>query len=103
MAHVPVPGSELTGGSAAAERLVADAVPPTVLVLLKALWASGQAGYIVGGSIRDVVLGRAPVDWDLATDARPERVQGLFPGAVYENRFGTVAVRSGDERPVEIT
>lgn len=86
-----------------AERLVADAVPAHVHDLLQTLWASGHAAYIVGGSIRDVVLGRAPVDWDLATDARPERVQALFPGAVYENRFGTVAVRSGDERPVEIT
>ena len=103
MAHVPVPGSELTADPAAVERLIADAVPPPVLVLLKALWASGLAAYVVGGSIRDVVLGRVPVDWDLATDARPERVQALFPGAVYENRFGTVAVRSTDERPVEIT
>ena len=49
--------------------------------------------YVVGGSLRDVLLGRTPADWDLATDARPERIVELFPGAVYENRFGTVAVR----------
>jgi putative nucleotidyltransferase with HDIG domain len=49
----------------------------------------------VGGSLRDVLLGRAPADWDLTTDARPERVQALFPGSLYENRFGTVVVRQG--------
>jgi len=51
---------------------------------------------VVGGSIRDTLIGREPADWDLATDARPERVQDLFPGAVYENQFGTVAVRAGE-------
>jgi putative nucleotidyltransferase with HDIG domain len=47
----------------------------------------------VGGSLRDALIGREPYDWDLTTNARPERIQELFPGAVYENRFGTVAVR----------
>ena len=51
---------------------------------------------MVGGSIRDTLIGREPYDWDLATDARPERLQELFPGAVYENQFGTVAVPEGD-------
>jgi tRNA nucleotidyltransferase (CCA-adding enzyme) len=45
--------------------------------------------------VRDQVLGRRAADWDLATDARPDRVLALFPGAVYENRFGTVAIRDG--------
>lgn len=65
--------------------------------LLDTLWSAGHAGYVVGGSLRDAVLGRDPDDWDLATDARPERLLQLFPGAVYENRFGTVAVRRRDE------
>jgi tRNA nucleotidyltransferase (CCA-adding enzyme) len=86
-----------------AERQVADAVPPAVLGLLRTLWGAGHAAYVVGGSVRDVLLGREPDDWDLATDALPERVQALFPGAVYENRFGTVAVRTRDDDVVEIT
>ena len=53
-------------------------------------------------SLRDRVLGRPVHDWDLATDALPERTVELFPGAVYENRFGTVLVRHGDRR-FEIT
>lgn len=71
--------------------------PDAVLAILRRLWAAGQAGYVVGGSLRDVLLGREPADWDLATDARPDRLVALFPGAVYENRFGTVAVREGGE------
>lgn len=65
--------------------------------LLERLWSHGQAAYVVGGSLRDVLLGREPADWDLATDARPDRVLAIFPGSVYENRFGTVAVREGDD------
>jgi len=59
------------------------------------LWAHGHAAYVVGGSVRDAILGRAAQDWDLATDARPDRLLAVFPGAVYENQFGTVAVREG--------
>jgi len=57
------------------------------------LWAHGHAAYVVGGSVRDALLGRPAKDWDLATDARPDRLLAVFPGAVYENQFGTVAVR----------
>jgi putative nucleotidyltransferase with HDIG domain len=49
-----------------------------------------------------LVLGRLPTDWDLASDALPEQVVGLFSNAVYENRFGTVAVRRDGEE-FEIT
>ena len=85
------------------ERQVADAVPDHVLAILRTLWSSGHAAYVVGGSVRDIAIGRVPDDWDLTTDALPERVQAIFPGAVYENRFGTVAVRGATGRPVEIT
>ena len=63
--------------------------------LLETLWDGGQAAYVVGGSLRDALLGREPADWDLTTDARPERVQALFPDSLYENRYGTVVVRHG--------
>jgi putative nucleotidyltransferase with HDIG domain len=73
-----------------------------VAELLATLWREGQAAYVVGGCLRDALLGRTPADWDLTTDARPERVQALFPRSLYENRFGTVVVRKGP-RPYEIT
>jgi tRNA nucleotidyltransferase (CCA-adding enzyme) len=98
VALVPLPGSQLTGPPAAIE----SAVPSAVAGLLGSLWTSGHAAYVVGGSLRDLVLDRRPADWDLATDARPERLVELFPGAIYENRFGTVAVRR-DGETFEIT
>jgi tRNA nucleotidyltransferase (CCA-adding enzyme) len=67
--------------------------PLSVLALMDRLWAHGHAAYVVGGSVRDTFLGRPADDWDLATDARPDRLLEVFPGAVYENQFGTVAVR----------
>jgi putative nucleotidyltransferase with HDIG domain len=85
-----------------AEAVLAAAVPSRVTALIDHLVANGHAAYVVGGSLRDVLLGRTPADWDLATDARPDRLVGLFHGAVYENRFGTVAVRR-DAEVFEIT
>jgi tRNA nucleotidyltransferase/poly(A) polymerase len=93
VAFVPVPGSQLTGRSTTVE----DAIPAAVRDLLASLRDAGHAAYVVGGSLRDVVLGRRPADWDLASDALPERVVELFPGSLYENRFGTVAVRREGE------
>jgi len=71
-------------------------VPDSVRAVMERLWAHGQSAYVVGGSVRDAALGRAAKDWDLATDARPDRLLAIFPGAVYENQFGTVAVREAD-------
>ena len=67
--------------------------PASVHAVMERLWEHGHAAYVVGGSVRDALLGRAADDWDLATDARPDRVLAIFPGAVYENQFGTVAIR----------
>ena len=88
MALVPVPGTELTA--------VEAAIPEDVRGLLGTLWSAGHAGYVVGGSLRDLFLDREPHDWDLATDARPDRLLEIFPGSIYENRFGTVTVRRSD-------
>ncbi|MEK6721771.1 MAG: HD domain-containing protein [Chloroflexota bacterium] len=73
----------------------ASAIPLPVWALLRRLWANGHEAYVVGGALRDVVLGRPAADWDLTTEARPDRMLEIFPGAAYENRFGTVAVREG--------
>ncbi len=95
MAHVPVPGTELTAASP--EAAIRAGIPEPVRGLLATLWEAGHAAYVVGGSLRDIVLGRPAADWDLASDARPEQVLALLPDAVYENQFGTVAVRRGGE------
>ncbi|MEJ7696412.1 MAG: hypothetical protein WKF78_07320 [Candidatus Limnocylindrales bacterium] len=98
MADLPVPGQELTPGDLAA------AIPASVHALLHRFWDAGRAAYVVGGSLRDLLMGGAAHDWDLATSARPEETAALFPGAIYENRFGTVAVPAdGLPEPVQIT
>ncbi len=99
MADVPVPGTELIAADHGADlaATLRTAIPPDVHGLLATLWAGGHAAYVVGGSLRDAVLGRPAEDWDLASDALPERVLELVPGSVYENRFGTVAIRQGGD------
>src|SRR5271168_3097951 len=53
----------------------------------------GHQAFLVGGCVRDLLLGREPEDYDVATDARPERVQQLFPGSVDVGaRFGVILV-----------
>lgn len=81
---------------ATARDRIAAAVPEPVLDLVRQLWAAGHAAYLVGGSLRDVLLGRPAADWDLATDARPDEILAIFPDATYENQFGTVGVRRRD-------
>jgi tRNA nucleotidyltransferase (CCA-adding enzyme) len=91
MAGLPVPGPQLISNEA--DGPIAARIPRPVQAILEALREDGKAAYVVGGSLRDILLARTPYDWDLATDARPEVLQTLFPGAVYQNTFGTVAVQ----------
>src|SRR6266567_579373 len=63
--------------------------------IVRTLRGAGYECYLVGGSVRDLLLGRPSVDVDFTTNARPLELQRLFPRSHYENRFGTVLVRSG--------
>ena len=71
------------------------------------LTQAGYEAYLVGGCLRDLLLGREPKDWDIATNAKPEEVQKIFPESVYQNDFGTVGVKTDAEDPrqkiVEVT
>lgn len=67
-------------------------IPAEVVVVAETLEKGGFEAYIVGGCVRDLLLGRVPKDWDLTTNAHPEQIVKLFPKTVYENTFGTVAV-----------
>ena len=68
-------------------------VDPEVLTVLATLWEAGHGAYLVGGGVRDALLGLRVSDWDIATNARPERILKIFPGSSYQNRFGTVLAR----------
>ena len=53
-------------------------ISPNALRVLYKLRESGFVGYLVGGAVRDLLIGGAPKDFDIATDATPEQVRGLF-------------------------
>ena len=53
-------------------------VRPDITVLIQALQHAGCQAFLVGGSIRDRLLGQSPKDFDIATDARPDEVRRLF-------------------------
>jgi tRNA nucleotidyltransferase (CCA-adding enzyme) len=77
-------------------------VPRDVEKVVDRLLDAGHDAYVVGGSVRDALRGVDPHDWDVTTDATPEQIQKVFPRSLYNNRFGTVVVRSG-EHEVEVT
>ncbi len=82
-------------------------IPKEVLAVAKTLQKEKHEAYLVGGCVRDLLLRREPKDWDIATNAKPEEVRGLFADTVYENEFGTVGVKTDAEDPalkiVEVT
>ena len=59
--------------------LAAKQFPDHVLDIIATLYDAGYQAYIVGGGVRDFLLGRKPKDFDVATSARPEQVAALFP------------------------
>jgi tRNA nucleotidyltransferase (CCA-adding enzyme) len=68
-------------------------IPPAVQKILQALEQAGFEAFIVGGSLRDLLLDREPKDWDITTSATPGEIQKIFPDSVYENVYGTVGVK----------
>lgn len=72
-------------------------VPLEVSRVTTTLQDAGHEAYLVGGCVRDILLGRTPKDWDVTTNARPEQIQALFPESFYENDFGTVGIKTGSE------
>lgn len=74
------------------------ALDPGAAALLDRLHGAGYAAYVVGGCVRDSLLGLAPHDWDLCTSATPEQVIALFgeknciPTGL---QHGTVTIKAG--------
>ncbi len=82
------------GGPESGRAIRAEELPPAVRAVLARLTEAGHEAAIVGGCVRDLLRGSAPTDWDVATAAPPEAVVRLFPGATWQNPFGTVTVRA---------
>lgn len=82
-------------------------LPTEIKNIIESLEKSGFEGYAVGGCVRDLLMDKTPNDWDIATNAKPEEIQRIFPESFYANKFGTVTVKteSADEslKEVQIT
>ena len=87
------------------EKEIAAAIPQRILAVIDTLERAGHRGYLVGGSLRDLLLSKVPHDYDLTTDATPEEMLEIFsdfrviPTGL---RHGTVTVLSEGD-PIEIT
>ncbi len=84
-----------------------ESIPEEVSKVVKKLRDNGFGAYIVGGSVRDLLQGEKPKDWDVTTNAKPEEITNLFPESFYENKFLTVTVKTEAPDPtlkeIEIT
>lgn len=84
-------------------------IPAEVTRVAGVLTQAGHSAYLVGGSVRDLLLGREPKDWDLTTNAKPEQIEAAFANipdlrTFYENKFGTVTVVNEETaQNIEIT
>src|SRR5680860_71496 len=75
-------------------------IPDYVQSACRAIKKEGFEAYIVGGCVRDFLMGKKPKDWDITTNARPESLTKIFKNSKYNNSFGTVLlpIRADEEK-----
>ena len=78
------------------------AVPDQVKHIIRLFGSRGYEIYIVGGVVRDALLGRPLIDWDFTTSATPEEILALVPDSFYDNKYGTVGIKA-EPKPYEVT
>ncbi len=82
-------------------------IPEEIKLILGKLNKAGFEAFAVGGCVRDLLLGKKPKDWDIATKAKPGEIEKIFPDSFYLNQFGTVTVKTKSKdkslKEVEIT
>ncbi len=83
-------------------------IPLEVKQVADILEKAGFEAYLVGGCVRDLVVGRIPKDWDFTTNAHPDQIQTLFPDSFCNNDYGTVGVKNTETedeclRIIEVT
>ncbi|HAS48237.1 MAG TPA: polynucleotide adenylyltransferase PcnB [Gammaproteobacteria bacterium] len=78
-------------------------ISPNAVRVLYKLAEAGHHGFLVGGGVRDLLLGKSPKDFDIATDASPEQLKSLFRNArIIGRRFKIIHLRFGREI-IEVT
>ncbi len=80
-------------------------LPDEVGEILQKVEKAGFKIYIVGGAVRDILMGKIVYDWDFTSNATPQDLLKIFPNAFYDNKYGTVGIpaKKEGERPYEIT
>lgn len=81
-------------------------INPQAIEICKVLHEHNYQAFIVGGCVRDLLLGQKPKDWDITTDASPKKVMELFPKTIPTGlQHGTVTVCMGEgvENHFEVT
>lgn len=77
-------------------------VPEMIAQFMNVFRQKNYQIYIVGGAVRDMILGKSIENWDFTTNAKPEEIQQMFPDNFYHNTYGTVTVMH-DTTPFEVT
>ncbi|MDO5145581.1 MAG: CCA tRNA nucleotidyltransferase [Eubacteriales bacterium] len=78
-------------------------MPKPAVHIIQTLSSHGYEAYIVGGCVRDSILGLTPSDWDITTSARPDQIKALFPRTIDTGiKHGTVTVMV-DKEGYEVT
>lgn len=67
-------------------------LPNHIIRFMNTFKKNGFAIYVVGGAVRDLLMGKAVANWDFTTDATPQEILKLFPDGFYNNQFGTVGI-----------
>jgi poly(A) polymerase len=82
----------------------AHLVDTDAMWVLRGLRKEGFSAYVVGGAVRDMIVGRTPNDFDIATDAHPQQIRRIFRSArIIGRRFRIVHVYCGREKYIEVT
>lgn len=79
------------------DKIDLKAIPDWVAVTAGSLRQHGFQTYLVGGAVRDLLIGKTPTDWDLATDALPDQIETLFATTIPTGKkYGIITVVTGD-------
>lgn len=74
-------------------------IDPDAIAVLRRLNKAGYIAYLVGGGVRDLLIGRCPKDFDIATNARPRQIKSLFRNSfLIGRRFRLALIRFGNKQ-----
>ena len=80
------------------------AIDRAALNIIYRLYNAGHTAYLVGGGVRDMLLGRPPKDFDIATSARPAQIRLLFPNCrLIGRRFRLAHIYCGAQKVIEVS